>query len=313
MANVILSLDQVGKNITVLLDQKDQMAFSLGDAQLVYTDLKWEEIPQATGLVMYDFATGRYKTIQADSEVVEGSENVVTGDAVYKHIEERLKDVDVDFTEIDPTVPSHVKKITTEDIAKWNSKIDNTVSNLINYYLKGEVYTKDEVNEIIKNINSFKKEIVDTLPTENIDENTIYLVSKASGIGNDYYDEYLYINGIWELIGTTKVDLTEYVKFTDYATPEKFGVLKAGYRNSGLQLDSSGYLKTAQANTQEIIEKTNAYNPLTPSNIDLAVKVGITTNTTELTDEEKAKVQGWLGITSLVGNINTELESVLGV
>lgn len=58
---------------------------------------------------------------------------------------------------------------------------------------------------------TLKKEIVETLPTTNIDENTIYLILKQDGSGNDYYDEYLYINGSFESIGNTRVDLSNYV------------------------------------------------------------------------------------------------------
>ena len=114
--------------------------------------------------------------------------------------------------ETDPTVPSYVKRIKQEDINNWNNKIDNTVDNLFNYYLKKDTYSKDEVNQLIGAIRSLKKEIVSELPTTNIDENTIYLVPKTSGSGNDYYDEYLYINGSFEFIGSTQVNLTDYAK-----------------------------------------------------------------------------------------------------
>lgn len=89
--------------------------------------------------------------------------------------------------------------------------VNNTVNNLVNYYLKSETYTKDEVNQIVGTIKSFKKEIVNDLPTMNIDENTIYLKAKTNGYGNDYYDEYLHINGNFEFIGSTRVDLSNYV------------------------------------------------------------------------------------------------------
>ena len=71
------------------------------------------------------------------------------------------------------------------------------------------------VSEIISTLNSFKKEIVNALPTENIDENTIYLVPKTNGSGNDYYDEYLYVNGAFEFMGSTQVDMSGYLKSDD--------------------------------------------------------------------------------------------------
>ena len=49
-----------------------------------------------------------------------------------------------------------------------------------------------------------KREIVQSLPTEDIDTNTIYMVldSSSQQVGN-VYNEYLYTNNSWELIGTT--------------------------------------------------------------------------------------------------------------
>lgn len=56
-------------------------------------------------------------------------------------------------------------------------------------------------------------EIVQTLPASG-DSGTIYLVSH-SGTAPDVYDEYIWINNAWEKIGTTQVDLSGYVQFTD--------------------------------------------------------------------------------------------------
>lgn len=57
-------------------------------------------------------------------------------------------------------------------------------------------------------INGF--EIVDKLPTENIDTHTIYLVKETVGEADDYYNEYIYVNGEWELLGSTRIDLSDY-------------------------------------------------------------------------------------------------------
>jgi hypothetical protein len=53
---------------------------------------------------------------------------------------------------------------------------------------------------------------------------TIYFVPKA-GSTNDVYDEYLYINNAWEMIGNTQVDLSNYVTTTTLAAiPVRAGV-----------------------------------------------------------------------------------------
>lgn len=88
--------------------------------------------------------------------------------------------------------------------------ITNTVDNLVNYYTKTQTYTKEEVNSLINNISSFNALIVETLPTQNISSTTIYLIPKTDSENDDYYDEYLYINNAWEMIGNTKIDLSNY-------------------------------------------------------------------------------------------------------
>ena len=59
--------------------------------------------------------------------------------------------------------------------------------------------------------------IVDTLPTDSIDTNTIYMLRKSEPDDNDSYDEYMYINSQWEIIGNTKVDLSDYVTRSEYS------------------------------------------------------------------------------------------------
>ena len=68
----------------------------------------------------------------------------------------------------------------------------------------GTYATKEYVNTLMSG--ALKRQIVETLPVEDIDTNTIYMVldQSASQQGN-VYNEYLYIEEAWELIGTTQV------------------------------------------------------------------------------------------------------------
>lgn len=52
---------------------------------------------------------------------------------------------------------------------------------------------------------------VQTLPTQDIQTNAIYLVPSQSQGQQNAYDEYIYYNNNWEMIGTTNVDLSNYV------------------------------------------------------------------------------------------------------
>lgn len=57
-------------------------------------------------------------------------------------------------------------------------------------------------------------QVVNTLPTENISTSTIYLVPSTTPGEENIYDEYIYVNSNWEHIGSTTVDLSDYVTKT---------------------------------------------------------------------------------------------------
>lgn len=60
-------------------------------------------------------------------------------------------------------------------------------------------------------------EVVDALPDEGV-EGTIYLVPVEDPESENYYEEYLWIDDAWELIGTTQIDLSDYVTLSTNQT-----------------------------------------------------------------------------------------------
>lgn len=142
----------------------------------------------------------------------------------------------------------------------------------------------------------FDATVVTELPAIG-EKGIIYLVPK-DGEAPDIHDEYIWIDSEqkFEFIGSTAVDLTDYVKKTDYATATVAGVVKAGGGNGVYVSSSTGDLVINRATNSEIAAKTSATKPIVPSNLDYAVKTSITTNTIELTDGEKTAAQDWLGI-----------------
>ncbi len=73
--------------------------------------------------------------------------------------------------------------------------------------------TESAVNEAIATaiggIDKLTKKAVDTLPATG-EEDIIYLVPNSETTGNNVRDEYMWLNGKYELIGSTKVDLSNY-------------------------------------------------------------------------------------------------------
>lgn len=132
---------------------------------------------------------------------------------------------------VDDAVPTKASELTND-----KGYIDSTVNNLTNYYLKTQTYTKDEVLELIGKISTLSLKVVSSLPTTNISTNTIYLQTISSTEEQNVYEEYIYVNNKWELIGSTKVNLEGLV------TEE--------------QLTSSINSATANFVTEEIVNQT---------------------------------------------------------
>ena len=76
---------------------------------------------------------------------------------------------------------------------------------------------KSNLEEQIAKIPKFSIEPVDVLPETDISETTVYLVRDNETDGN-LYTEYIYVNGVWECLGSQNVDLTGYAKTEDIPT-----------------------------------------------------------------------------------------------
>ena len=87
-----------------------------------------------------------------------------------------------------------------------------------------EFVSKSYVDSLMSG--ALKREIVETLPTEDIDTNTIYMVldSEASTQGN-VYNEYMYINNSWELIGSTAAgSVKKYIHYIRLYCYRNYGI-----------------------------------------------------------------------------------------
>ena len=123
-----------------------------------------------------------------------------------------------------------------EDLLNWvnNNKdklVTNTVTNLLNYYLKTDLYTKLEVDELIRIASGLKFEKVNSLPSENIRSDTIYLVPSTNPKVDNVHDEWIYVNGQYESIGSTTIDLSGYVKTTSLKRTLESYLLKSDIPN----------------------------------------------------------------------------------
>lgn len=115
------------------------------------------------------------------------------------------------------TAPTANMDVTTKQyVDNGDSALSTRISTLENAGYQNSTQVNSAIATAIGNINQFEVTIVTDLPTTNIDTHTIYFKSNSSS-GNNVYDEYMYINSNWELIGSTQIDLTPYARSANLA------------------------------------------------------------------------------------------------
>ena len=105
----------------------------------------------------------------------------------------------------------------TSDLTNDSGFITKAVNDLANYYLKSQTYSAEEIDNKISTIPKFSIEVVESLPTTNISNTTVYLIASGNEQDN-LYTEYIYVNGKWEYLGKQTVDLSGYVKRTELSS-----------------------------------------------------------------------------------------------
>lgn len=193
-----------------------------------------------------DAATGArlQKSATGVEWVVPGSDGTMTDAEVQQAINDLNRDVTNLGTNLEAVKGIVGEKSAEEGVASTGligsvealkaqdgvlaGEIDALETSLSNVYTKKD--TDNAIAAAIAAVDHLSREIVGTLP-ENANENVIYMVLREDGTGQDVYNEYMYINGAWEIIGDTSVDLTGYAKTEDIlvkSVSSDFTVTEAG-------------------------------------------------------------------------------------
>ncbi len=94
-----------------------------------------------------------------------------------------------------------------------NRRLDKILGNLDDLQTNNKNSLVSAINEVLVGSGSgagINIQIVDELPTENISLTTIYFKHMTTTKPHNVYEEWMYINNAWELIGTTEMDLSGY-------------------------------------------------------------------------------------------------------
>ena len=120
-----------------------------------------------------------------EEEPTEGSKNLITSGGVWQAIDN-----------VHTTINNQIKSSIVDNLESLAA--DKSLSANQGRILK----------EMIANLANLQIEIVDRLPSVG-ETNIIYLVKK-SGSAPDIHDEYVFVDGKWEKIGDTEIDLSNY-------------------------------------------------------------------------------------------------------
>ena len=166
---------------------------------------------------------------------------------------------------------------------------------------------------------AIKMIIVNELP-ETGSEDTIYLVPNDDPETGNNYDEYIYVNGAWEKLGgiQVEVDLTDYVKFTDYATASKGGVIKTSdtyantLDNGSLRAMSKDYAQYNSLHGNAFVSKNTLENVITGKALETANNK-VTTISNDSTDTQYPSAKCVYGLVGNIESILTTLDIGSGV
>lgn len=179
-------------NGTILVDGEEVPVAGLGSAAYTEAD-------------MYD-PIGSAAAVLGDED---DDSTVYTVYGAFAAIE-KIKSEGYDDTELRALINQALNAI---DILNGDETVDGSVKEQLEE-LRNDLISL--MATMIGDAGHLKREIVNELPdAAEADELTIYLVPKESGDGDQIYDEYMVIDGKWEKLGDTGVDLTGYVTESD--------------------------------------------------------------------------------------------------
>lgn len=148
-----------------------------------------------------------------------------------------------------------------------------------------DYYTKEEVDDIVADISTLSFKIVQEKPVEDIETNIIYLIPKSGSSAGNIYEEWIYIDNKWELLGTTDIDLSNYMTLAPLnPTAEQIAALPAGQLYNDTT-NHKGILKTngqyPYQNGQEFYDSVyieqhykQIYDQIGTSTVPILVQIG---------------------------------------
>ena len=111
-----------------------------------------------------------------------------------------------------------------------------------------DVPNKKYVDDMIAQAGHLKREVVMTLPdAANADPNTLYMILATAG---DHYEEYMVINGIWDMVGSTGDGSGAFT--LEVATNARLGGVKASSQDDYINVTQEGFMTLNGVSTSKL-------------------------------------------------------------
>lgn len=220
------------------------------------------------------------KTADVDAKVAEVNENVekkqdaiediatiregaALGKTALQEVPEeyaKKEDIPTDFyskAEIDATVQG-----LNDLINEGDESLQVSINKKQGILTAGDGISIDENNVISSTLDVTLYKVVDSLPTEDINDNKIYLMLSEDSAENNIYTEYIHVNDKWEIVGEYKaeVNLTPYLKSEDaaklYATQETVNAMNEIVLSNQTSIFKNLETLTAQETTINELKET---------------------------------------------------------
>jgi len=165
------------------------------------------------------YLVGKIKEVQNTKvDKVEGkdlSTNDFTNDLKTK-LENAPTSADIPDQLSDLTGDANHRTVTDAEIAAWNAKQAAINFNTAYNASTNKAATMKDVTDAVAGVTGISFEVVSNLPTTG-KAGVIYLKSNGSSTAQNIYDEYIWLasQNKYEKIGSTTVDLSNYIQFTD--------------------------------------------------------------------------------------------------
>lgn len=117
-----------------------------------------------------------------------------------------------------------------------------------------DVPNKKYVDDMIAQSGHLKREIVQTLPNAaNADPNTLYMILATSG---DHYEEYMVINGVWDMVGATGDGGSSGAFTLEVATNARLGGVKSSTDDDYVAVNQQGFMTLNRVSTSKLYVPT---------------------------------------------------------